>query len=289
MPLTRYQINMIVPFLSLVAQGFLYFCMISNLSNSGPYTDAWDNLVEGWNSHHLTDGKWVSLPDRKLAKVAGSMNALGQMEVTGSRLFPSLASSQNGRAQSEYTNDDEWETVPKRKKKGLSINKNPPTLQTGKMRLNRAMMQDSSGTTRSGSRAVEDYELMGKRLSGGSKLPGSQEGFGNPRKEYCISRESHKDHTGASYIDVLREKGSVNVSPGRQRQFPNSIDSVYSIKNPERVPLRDSGGTLRVETSKTEINVGNMNIPLQNLIQEQSKERVEKKGDPFSGTVSTSS
>ncbi|KAG0619745.1 hypothetical protein M758_4G161800 [Ceratodon purpureus] len=250
-----------------------------DMDTGPPCTDAWD---EGWDPHAFTEGKWVPLPDRKLAKVAGSVDPLGQMGVTGSRLFPSAGSPQSGRAQSEYTNDDGWETVPKRKKKGFLGNKNPPTLQTGKVRSNRAMLQDSSGTTTSRSRAVEDFELMGKRLGGGNKLPGSHEEFGNRSKGYSISRESYKGNSSASYVDMLRGKGSLSVSPGRQRHFPTLSDSVYSIKNPERVPLRDTEGTSRVGTSKTEINADNMNMAFQNLIQEQSEERVETKGGSFS-------
>lgn len=222
--------------------------------------------------------------------MAGFVDALGQMGVTGSRLFPSCGSPQNGRPQSEYTNDDSgWETVPKRKKKGFSGNKNPPPLQTGKVRLTRTTLQDSSGTTTSRSRAVEDFELMGKGLGGGSKLLGSQEEFGNLSKEHNISRESHKDYSSASYLDVLQRKRSLSVSPGRQRQFPNSSDSVYSVKNSERVPFRDTDGTSRIGTSKTEINADSMSMPFRNIILEQSKKRVQNIGGSFSGIGCTSS
>lgn len=189
---------------------------MSILSNSGPpYTDGWNNLVEECNSNLLSDGKWVPLLDRKSAKVASLVDALEQIKITGNSLFMSVGSLHNGEAQSKYPNDDGWETVPKRKK-GFSGNKNPPTLQTRKVHSNRAILEYSSGTIRSGSRMenkeVDDFELMGKRLSGGNKLLDSHEEFENSNKEHTICRDSYKDHTSVSYLDVLWKKGSTSIS-----------------------------------------------------------------------------
>lgn len=260
------------------------------LLNSGlSCTDTWDNLVEGLDSHPFTEGKWVPLPDRKFLKAADSFDSLGKMGIAGSRLFPSIGSPLSGRAQSEYTNDDGWETVSRTTNKRSPGKKNLKSLKTGKMRLNRAILQDSSGTTTSRSRAVEDFELMGKRLGGCNiKLAGSQEEFGDRCKEHRIpslsTRESHKDFISARNMDMLQRKGSPNVSPCRQRQFLSSSDSVYSIKNRERSPLRDTDGVPRVGTSKTEFKADNMNMSYQDLILEQSKEGAEKQDGSFSGT-----
>jgi hypothetical protein len=157
----------------------------------------------------------VPLLDRKSTKVASLVDALEQMKITRNNLFMSVSSLHNGQAQSKYPNDDGWETVPKRKK-GFSGSKSPPTLQTIKVHSNRAILQDSSGTTRSGSRVenrvVDDFELMDKRLSGGNKLLDSHEEFENSNKEHTVCRDSHKDHTSVSYLDVLWGKGSISVS-----------------------------------------------------------------------------
>jgi len=228
------------------------------LSSGLPYTDTWDNLAEGCDSHPFTEGKWVPLPHRKFTKPADSFDSLGKMGIAGSKVFPSVGSLFIGRAQSECTNDDGWVSMSRAKKKDSPGKKNLNSLKTGKMRLNRAILQDSSGTKTSRSRAVEDFELMGKRLGGCNKISRSQEEFGDRSKELrsssLIPTESHKDYDSAGNMDVLQRKGSPNFSPCRQGQFLSFSDSVYKIGNRDISPLKDTDGVSRVGTSKTEFN-----------------------------------